>query len=73
MQKHGFSIKYKLLFLLVVLPTTMLALYIILAMKIFKTDKIAYVYDTSDSVSKTLAAQTRAELESVNASHSGVG
>jgi len=68
MQKHGFSIKYKLLFLLVVLPTTMLALYIILAMKIFKTDKIAYVYDTSDSVSKTLAAQTRAELESVNAS-----
>src|SRR5688500_12358635 len=63
MQKSGLSIKYKLLLLLVILPASVLALYLLLATQIFKSDKIAYVYDSSAAVSKTLAVQVGAEME----------
>jgi hypothetical protein len=65
MSGHSFSIKYKILFLLVSLPTLMLAAYFALATNIFKSDKIAYVFDASSTVSKTLGAQTKAEIDSL--------
>src|ERR1017187_2784329 len=56
------SLKYKLLIALVLLPTVTLGLYLVLASRVFIQDKMAYVYDSSSSASRTLAAQVRAEM-----------
>ncbi len=58
----GFSIKYKLLILLVLLPIFTLVLYLTLAIRLFESDKIAYVFDSSAAVSRTLASQTSSEI-----------
>lgn len=56
--------RYKLLILLTVLPLVTLALYLLMATKEFERDKMAYVYDASVAVSRSLATQMRAEVES---------
>ncbi|GIL18664.1 MAG: hypothetical protein BroJett040_24150 [Oligoflexia bacterium] len=64
-RKRGLSIRYKILFLLTLLPLVMLGLYLGLAIKVFQDDKIAYVFESSSSVARTLSAQATAELNSI--------
>ncbi len=65
MEKRGISLKYKLLFVLVTLPLLTLLLYLRLAVWLFESDKIAYVYDSVTAVSQTVASQTESEVRSV--------
>ena len=64
-QKSGLSIRYKILLLMTLLPLVILAVYLFMAVRVFEEDKIAYVYESSSSVARSLAAQTTTELESV--------
>lgn len=66
------SIRYKLLFLLVTLPTLSLGLYLVLAARIFEKDKMAYVYDSCSAISRGLAAQIRTETEGIVSAVSNV-
>jgi len=66
--KIGLSLRYKLLFLLTTLPVLSLALYLFIATDLFKQDKIAYVYDSSATVSRSLATQMRIEMQGAYAS-----
>lgn len=58
-----FSIKYKLLLLLLVIPIVSLLLYLLLARDIFQKDKIAYVFSTGLQHTKTMAIQFQIELQ----------
>jgi sigma-B regulation protein RsbU (phosphoserine phosphatase) len=60
--KRIFPLKYKLLFLLTIVPVVSLAIYILLATRLFEQDKIAYVKDTSVAVAKSLSIQFRLEV-----------
>jgi sigma-B regulation protein RsbU (phosphoserine phosphatase) len=62
--KVRLSLRYKLLFLLTTLPIVSLALYLFMATDLFQKDKVAYVFDSSATVSRSLATQTRIELQS---------
>lgn len=57
------SLRYKLLFVLTTLPVISLSLYLFMATDLFKKDKIAYVFDSSATVSRSLATQARIELQ----------
>lgn len=57
--------RYKLLFLLVSLPLISLGLYLFIATDLFQKDKVAYVFDSSATVSRSLATQTRMEINSI--------
>lgn len=59
-----FSLRYKLLILLITLPLISLSLYLLIATDLFKSDKKAYVYDSSATVSRALARQMRMETQS---------
>src|SRR3989339_1607103 len=59
--KSGLSIQVKLLILLVSLPVVFLGLYLALVFNLFEKDKIAYIFDSSMAVTKTVASQIRAE------------
>src|SRR3954465_7014130 len=61
------SLRYKLLFMLVSLPLISLGLYLVMATDLFKSDKIAYVYDSSATVSRGLATQARMETQTAYA------
>lgn len=63
--KVRFSIRYKLLLLLTILPIICLSLYLLMATSLFEKDKIAYVYDSSTAVARSLGGQTRMELAHV--------
>ena len=63
--KVRFSIRYKLLLLLTILPVICLSLYLFMATSLFEKDKIAYVYDSSTAVARSLSGQTRMELSHV--------
>lgn len=63
--KVKFSIRYKLLLLLTILPVICLSLYLFMATSLFEKDKIAYVYDSSTAVARSLSGQTRMELAHV--------
>jgi sigma-B regulation protein RsbU (phosphoserine phosphatase) len=65
MKIKGLSLRYKLLFALTVIPLVGLALFLMLAVSIFQKDKIAYIFDSSLSVSKTRAARVSSEISSV--------
>lgn len=65
MKKRGISIRYKILLLLTSLPLITLTVYLVLALKIFEDDKIAYVFDSSSSMSGTMAAQIKTQLNAV--------
>lgn len=64
-KKRGISIRYKILLLLTSLPLITLTVYLVLALKIFEDDKIAYVFDSSSSMSGTMAAQIKTQLNAV--------
>ncbi|MGE0526485.1 MAG: PP2C family protein-serine/threonine phosphatase [Bdellovibrionales bacterium] len=59
--KVRFSLRYKLLLLLVTLPLISLGLYLAMAAELFQKDKVAYVFDSSATVSRSLATQMRIE------------
>lgn len=61
--KVSISLRYKLLFLLVTLPLLSLGLYLLMATDLFQKDKVAYVFDSSATVSRSLATQTRMEVQ----------
>lgn len=65
MKKRGLSIRYKILLLLTSLPLITLTVYLVLALKIFEDDKIAYVFDSSSNMSGTMAAQIKTQLNAV--------
>lgn len=65
MKRHGVSLRYKILFLLTAIPVLTLAAYLVLALRIFESDKIAYVFDSTSNMSGTLAAQLKTQLNSV--------
>jgi len=62
--KVRLSIRYKLLILLTSLPLLSLSLYLLMATRLFETDKIAYVFDSSVGVSRALSMQIRIEVDS---------
>ncbi len=61
-KKLGISLKYKLLVLLTAVPVASLAIYIMIATRMFESDKLAYVKDSSVAVAKSLAVQFRMEI-----------
>ena len=56
------SLRYKLLAALTIIPLVGLSLFLMLAVNIFEKDKIAYVFDSSLSVSKTRATRVTSEI-----------
>lgn len=65
MKKHGISIRYKILLLLTSVPLITLTANLVLAMKIFEDDKIAYVFESSSRMSGTVASQIKTQLNGV--------
>lgn len=65
MKKRGISIRYKILLLLTSIPLITLTVYLLLALRIFEEDKIAYVFDASSTMSGTMAAQIKTQLNGV--------
>lgn len=65
MKKRTFSLKYKILLLLTVIPSLALFTYVLLAMNIFTKDKIAYIYDSSGNLSQALSQQLRVLVSGV--------
>ncbi|WP_413574933.1 SpoIIE family protein phosphatase [Bdellovibrio sp. HCB290] len=65
MKKRGLSIRYKVLLLLTSIPLITLTAYLVLALRIFEDDKIAYVFDSSSTMSGTMAAQIKTQLNAV--------
>lgn len=65
MKKSGISIRYKILLLLTLIPLLTLSVYLFLAVQIFESDKVAYVFDSSSNVSGAMASQVKAQLNSL--------
>ena len=65
--KVRLSLRYKLLALLVSLPLVSLGLYLVMATELFQKDKVAYVFDSTATVSRSLATQVRMETQSIYA------
>ena len=66
MGKKGLSIRYKILLLLTLLPLATLLFYLFfVAIRVFEEDKIAYVFETNSSLSRTLSSQVQSELSGV--------
>jgi phosphoserine phosphatase RsbU/P len=59
------SLRYKILTALTMLPLAGLTLFLFIAVNTFEKDKIAYVFDSSLSFSKTKAQRVRAEVDSL--------
>lgn len=64
MAQREFSIRYKILILMTLIPVLALGTYLLLALKVFREDKIAYVFDSSSNLSASLATQVKTQLNS---------
>jgi sigma-B regulation protein RsbU (phosphoserine phosphatase) len=64
-RRSGLSIRSKVLLVLTLVPLLALSAYLYLVITIFENDKIAYVYDTTSSVARSIAAQSRTQMISV--------
>jgi phosphoserine phosphatase RsbU/P len=62
MKRRSLSIRYKILLLLTLVPLVTLALYLTLAIQIFQSDKLAYVFESGLSVARTLSSQASTEI-----------
>ncbi len=62
-QKRRGSLKYKLLALLVTLPLFSLSLYLMLATSLFKSDKLAYVFDSTGMAVRGVASRAKLEIQ----------
>ena len=69
--KIALSLRYKLLLLLITIPLISLGLYLVMATELFQKDKVAYVFDSSATVSRSLATQTRMEIQTAYATLRG--
>lgn len=65
MAARQFSIRYKILLLLTTITSVALVSFVFMATKIFKEDKMAYVFDSTSNLSGTLAGQIKNQLNSV--------
>ena len=65
MSKRKFSIKYKILLLLTSIPLLALGAYLVMALKVFEEDKMAYVFDSTSNLSGTLSGQIKNQLTEV--------
>ncbi|MFN8945155.1 MAG: hypothetical protein ACK5WZ_11105, partial [Pseudobdellovibrionaceae bacterium] len=64
-KKRQFPLRYKLLLVLTLIPVLTLATYLSLAVRIFREDKIAYVFDSSSNFVGTLSSQVRSQIQGV--------
>src|SRR5690606_26420846 len=55
---RSLSLRVKFLLLLTLLPLLVLGAYLTLAIDVFQSDKVAYVFEETTSISRTLALQT---------------
>lgn len=62
--KSGLSIRYKILLLLTLLPLITLTLFLSLAISSFTRDKVAYIFESSSLVSRSIATQFSSNLKS---------
>ncbi len=58
---RAISLRIKFLLVLTLIPLVVLAAYLALAIEVFQSDKIAYVFEQTSSISRTLSAQANAE------------
>ncbi|PIS11644.1 MAG: sigma factor sigB regulation protein rsbU [Bdellovibrio sp. CG10_big_fil_rev_8_21_14_0_10_47_8] len=65
MNHRGLSIRYKILLLLTLVPLVTLSLYLVLAVRVFESDKLAYVFESGSSLARTLSSQSTTDLNSV--------
>ncbi len=65
MKLRQLSIRYKILIILTVIPAIALIVYLSIALKVFKDDKVAYVFDTTSQMSVSIAGQIRNRLENI--------
>jgi sigma-B regulation protein RsbU (phosphoserine phosphatase) len=63
-RRQGISLRYKILFMLTLLPLVMLGIYLYVAIQVFKNDKLAYIYDSSSAVARTLSSTAMTSLNS---------
>ena len=63
-KKISFSLRYKLLLILTTLPLVSLLLYLFMATQLFEKDKLAYVFDSSVTVARSLSTQVRLQVDS---------
>lgn len=59
------SIRYKILLILTVIPAIALFVYLVIALSVFKEDKVAYVFDTTSQMSSSIAGQLRTRLDNI--------
>ncbi|PWU14839.1 MAG: sigma factor sigB regulation protein rsbU [Bdellovibrio sp.] len=65
---QSLSLRIKFLLILTLLPLIVLGAYLAIAIDVFQSDKLAYVFEETSSISKTLALQTTTNWTSVLAS-----
>lgn len=59
------SIRVKILLLLTLLPLLVLGAYLLIAIQVFQDDKIAYVYEGTTSISRTLGLQANTDFNAI--------
>ena len=64
-QPRSLSLRVKFLLLLTLLPLLVLGSYLALAIDVFQSDKIAYVFEETTSISRTLALQTTSNWSAI--------
>jgi sigma-B regulation protein RsbU (phosphoserine phosphatase) len=67
-KQKGLSLRYKILLVLILLPLSLLGIYLVVAINVFKSDKIAYVFESSTTVSRNLSSNAMTSLNSILAS-----
>ncbi len=65
MAGRQFSIRYKILVLMTAITSVALVSFVFMASKIFREDKMAYVFDSTSNLSGTLAWQIKNQLNSI--------
>ena len=59
------SLRYKILILLTLIPLITLSVYLVVALRVFEQDKIAYVFDSTSNMSSSLGHQMKIQLNAV--------
>jgi sigma-B regulation protein RsbU (phosphoserine phosphatase) len=59
------SIRYKILLILTVIPAAALLVYLAIALRVFREDKVAYVFDTTSQMSSSIAGQLKTRLDNI--------
>ncbi len=64
-KKSGLSLRYKILILLTLIPLITLSVYMVVALRIFEQDKIAYVFDSTSNMSSSMGNQMKTQFNSI--------